>query len=102
MTIEDVTVVVDAGRVKETAFDASRGLARLVETWVSQAAARQRRGRAGRVRCAPSPHASHAAHTLCTSSLLCARPHSLSLHPCLGLAPTQLQPSALQPSPPTL
>lgn len=30
-------------------YDASRGLSRLSETWVSQAAAQQRRGRAGRV-----------------------------------------------------
>jgi len=30
-------------------YDASRGLSRLIETWVSQAAAQQRRGRAGRV-----------------------------------------------------
>jgi ATP-dependent RNA helicase DHX57 len=50
ITIDDVTAVVDAGRVKEMRFDASRGLARLQETWVSQASAQQRRGRAGRVR----------------------------------------------------
>lgn len=31
-------------------YDSSRGLSRLSETWVSQAAAQQRRGRAGRVR----------------------------------------------------
>lgn len=51
LTIDDVTAVVDTGRMKETQFDATRGLARLVETWVSQAAAQQRKGRAGRVRC---------------------------------------------------
>ena len=50
ITIDDVTVVVDSLRVKESEFDAENGTARLTETWVSQAAARQRRGRAGRVR----------------------------------------------------
>lgn len=45
-----VTCVIDTGRVKEMRFDAARGIARLQETFVSQAAAQQRRGRAGRVR----------------------------------------------------
>eukprot|EP00775_Hariotina_reticulata_P004412 gene4412-4665_t len=49
LTIDDVTVVIDTGRHKEMSYDASRGLSRLSETWVSQAAAQQRRGRAGRV-----------------------------------------------------
>ena len=40
--------VVDCGRVKETAFDPESGLTRLVEQWVTRAAGRQRRGRAGR------------------------------------------------------
>ena len=50
ITIDDVTVVVDAGRVKEMSHDAERGIQRLQEGWVSKAAAQQRRGRAGRVR----------------------------------------------------
>ena len=50
VTIDDVTTVVDSGRVKEMAHDAEAGIGRLVETWVSRAAAKQRRGRAGRVR----------------------------------------------------
>ncbi|PRW33164.1 P-loop containing nucleoside triphosphate hydrolase isoform A [Chlorella sorokiniana] len=50
ITIDDVTAVIDTGRVKEMRFDAARGIARLQETFVSQAAAQQRRGRAGRVR----------------------------------------------------
>ncbi|GIL84569.1 hypothetical protein Vretifemale_13233, partial [Volvox reticuliferus] len=50
ITIDDVTVVVDAGRVKEMSHDPERGIMRLQEVWVSQAAAQQRRGRAGRVR----------------------------------------------------
>lgn len=40
--------IVDTGKVKETQFDAENGLLRLVETWITRAAARQRRGRAGR------------------------------------------------------
>jgi ATP-dependent RNA helicase DHX57 len=39
ITIDDVTAVVDTGRVKEMRFDAARGIARLQETWVSQARA---------------------------------------------------------------
>ncbi|KAK9848234.1 hypothetical protein WJX84_008694, partial [Apatococcus fuscideae] len=49
ITIDDVTVVVDAGRAKEMRYGAGRSMARLQEGWISQASARQRRGRAGRV-----------------------------------------------------
>ncbi|TFK41870.1 P-loop containing nucleoside triphosphate hydrolase protein [Crucibulum laeve] len=48
ITIDDIIYVIDAGKVKETQYDPETGLSRLVETWVTQAAARQRRGRAGR------------------------------------------------------
>ncbi|KAL7424264.1 putative ATP-dependent RNA helicase ucp12 [Cryptotrichosporon argae] len=48
VTIPDVVYVVDAGRVKETAYDAESGMQRLVEQWTSRASGRQRRGRAGR------------------------------------------------------
>lgn len=48
ITIEDVVYVVDSGRVKETAYDPESGLSLLKEQWVTRAAARQRRGRAGR------------------------------------------------------
>lgn len=48
ITIDDVVYVVDCGRVKETQFNPEVGLTQLVEQWVTQAAARQRRGRAGR------------------------------------------------------
>jgi|ERR1700676_3050984 ATP-dependent RNA helicase DHX57 len=48
ITIDDVIYVVDTGKVKETQFDPEIGLSKLVETWVTRAAARQRRGRAGR------------------------------------------------------
>jgi len=50
ITIDDVVYVVDCARVKENRYDADRGLATLEEVFVSRAAARQRRGRAGRVR----------------------------------------------------
>lgn len=50
ITIDDVTVVVDAGRVKEMSHDPERSIMRLQEGWVSRAAAQQRRGRSGRVR----------------------------------------------------
>lgn len=40
--------MVDVGKVKETQYDPENSLTRLVETWVTRAAARQRRGRAGR------------------------------------------------------
>ncbi|UZJ55185.1 hypothetical protein CBS101457_004505 [Exobasidium rhododendri] len=50
ITIDDVVYVIDAGLVKETRYDSTSGLTRLVETKCSKAASRQRRGRAGRVR----------------------------------------------------
>jgi ATP-dependent RNA helicase DHX57 len=51
VTIPDVTVVIDTGRMKEMQYNGEKGLVRLVDTWVSKASAQQRRGRAGRVRC---------------------------------------------------
>ena len=50
ITISDIVAVIDSGRVKETSFDAEKNMRRLEEAWVSRAAAKQRRGRAGRVR----------------------------------------------------
>ena len=50
VTIPDVVVGVDSGRVKERQWDPRRGMASLDEGWVSRASARQRAGRAGRVR----------------------------------------------------
>jgi len=50
ITIDDCTVVIDSFRVKEAQYDAESKLAKLVETWTSLAASRQRRGRAGRVK----------------------------------------------------
>ncbi|KAF9892528.1 hypothetical protein FE257_001637 [Aspergillus nanangensis] len=50
ITIEDVVAVIDTGRVKETSYDPKDNMVRLQEVWASQAACKQRRGRAGRVR----------------------------------------------------
>ncbi|RWR09327.1 ATP-dependent helicase HrpB [Paenirhodobacter populi] len=49
LTIEDIRVVVDAGRARRLHFDPASGMARLVTERVSRAEAEQRRGRAGRV-----------------------------------------------------
>lgn len=50
ITIEDVVYVVDSGRVKENRRDEVNETPTLVECWLSRASAKQRRGRAGRVR----------------------------------------------------
>jgi len=50
ITIEDIVCVIDTGRVKETSYNAQDNVVKLEEVWVSRAAAKQRRGRAGRVR----------------------------------------------------
>ncbi|KIP11667.1 hypothetical protein PHLGIDRAFT_27719 [Phlebiopsis gigantea 11061_1 CR5-6] len=50
ITIDDVIYVIDSGKVKETQHDPANGLTRLEEQWVTRAAARQRRGRAGRTK----------------------------------------------------
>eukprot|EP00850_Spirogloea_muscicola_P015823 SM000124S25955 [mRNA] locus=s124:410023:420711:+ [translate_table: standard] len=50
ITIDDVVFVVDAGKLRENRFDPRRSMSSLVEAWISQANARQRAGRAGRVR----------------------------------------------------
>lgn len=50
ITIDDVTVIIDTGRVKEMRFDVVNNTSRLLETWTSQDSSNQRRGRAGRVR----------------------------------------------------
>ncbi|TKA52114.1 hypothetical protein B0A49_11936 [Cryomyces minteri] len=49
ITIPDVTCVIDAGKHKEMRFDERRQLSRLVQSFISRANAKQRRGRAGRV-----------------------------------------------------
>ena len=49
VTIDDIVAVIDTGRVKETNYDPKDNIVRLEEVWASQAACKQRRGRAGRV-----------------------------------------------------
>ena len=50
ITIDDVAVVIDSGIVKEKMYDPHIKLAFLKSSWISQASARQRKGRAGRTR----------------------------------------------------
>src|SRR5579863_8192245 len=49
LTIEGVRVVIDSGLMRRARFDPRTGMTRLVTSRVSQAAAEQRRGRAGRL-----------------------------------------------------
>lgn len=50
ITIDDIIYVIDGGKVKETNHNPDTGLSILTEQWVTRAAARQRRGRAGRTK----------------------------------------------------
>ena len=50
ITIDDVVFVVDTGRVKENRYDDLNQMPTLTECWASKASAKQRRGRAGRVK----------------------------------------------------
>lgn len=49
LTIEDIRIVIDAGRARRARFDPGSGMSRLVTERVSKAEATQRTGRAGRV-----------------------------------------------------
>ncbi|GMH17063.1 hypothetical protein Nepgr_018904 [Nepenthes gracilis] len=49
ITINDVVYVIDCGKAKETSYDALNNTPCLLPSWISKAAARQRRGRAGRI-----------------------------------------------------
>ncbi|MEJ6403625.1 ATP-dependent helicase HrpB [Yoonia sp. 2307UL14-13] len=49
LTIQDIRVVIDAGRARRARFDPGSGMSRLVTERVSRAEADQRAGRAGRV-----------------------------------------------------
>ncbi len=49
LTIQDIRVVVDAGRARRSRFDPASGMSRLVTERVTKAEATQRAGRAGRV-----------------------------------------------------
>lgn len=48
MTIEDISFVIDTGRAKEKNYDPHLKTSTLTDSWISQASAKQRRGRAGR------------------------------------------------------
>ncbi|RWS31417.1 putative ATP-dependent RNA helicase YTHDC2-like protein [Leptotrombidium deliense] len=50
ITIDDVMYVIDSGKVKEKSYEPSLGVSMLKSTWISQASAVQRSGRAGRCR----------------------------------------------------
>jgi len=50
ITVDDVVYVVDSGRVKQRSHDTKRDITVMRTQFVSAAAAKQRRGRAGRVR----------------------------------------------------
>lgn len=50
ITIDDALFVIDCGKVKENRYDPRKSLSQLVTCWISQANAKQRQGRAGRVR----------------------------------------------------
>ncbi|KZV48665.1 hypothetical protein F511_10351 [Dorcoceras hygrometricum] len=50
ITVDDVVYVVDCGKHKENRYNPRKKLSSMVEDWISQANARQRRGRAGRVK----------------------------------------------------
>lgn len=49
ITIPDVTCVIDTGKHREMRYDEKKQLSRLIDTFISRANAKQRRGRAGRV-----------------------------------------------------
>jgi HrpA-like RNA helicase len=48
VTIEDISFVIDTGRAKEKSYDPHLKTSTLQDSWISQASAKQRRGRAGR------------------------------------------------------
>ncbi|KAJ8631029.1 hypothetical protein MRB53_024352 [Persea americana] len=50
ITIDDVVYVIDCGKHKENHYNPQKKMSSMVEDWISQANARQRRGRAGRVK----------------------------------------------------
>ncbi|ELR25721.1 helicase conserved Cterminal domain containing protein [Acanthamoeba castellanii str. Neff] len=50
VTIDDVVVVIDTGKMNEMQYDPVSKLSCLGETWIAKANAAQRRGRAGRVK----------------------------------------------------
>uniref|UniRef100_A0AAV1SZW2 RNA helicase n=1 Tax=Peronospora matthiolae TaxID=2874970 RepID=A0AAV1SZW2_9STRA len=49
ITIDDITAVIDSGKVKEMVYDSQTQRSQLLDCWASRAACDQRKGRAGRV-----------------------------------------------------
>jgi ATP-dependent RNA helicase DHX57 len=49
ITIDDITAVIDTGKVKQLTYDSATNIVCLAEQWTSRASTKQRRGRAGRV-----------------------------------------------------
>ncbi|KAL7690424.1 putative RWD domain, RNA helicase HrpA, Helicase superfamily, ATP-binding protein [Plasmopara halstedii] len=49
ITINDITAVIDCGKVKEMVYDSRARRSQLLDCWASRAACDQRKGRAGRV-----------------------------------------------------
>lgn len=49
VTIDDVTWVIESGKMKEMSYNISSRMSTLSQTWISKASASQRAGRAGRV-----------------------------------------------------
>jgi HrpA-like RNA helicase len=56
VTIDDVTIVIDSGKMKEMQYDNTKSMSYLKEMWVSKANAKQRAGRAGRVQAGKCYH----------------------------------------------
>ena len=50
ITIDDIVVVIDSGKYKSKAYDPYTQMSSLQTVWVPQSSAKQRAGRAGRVR----------------------------------------------------
>ncbi|XP_063772172.1 ATP-dependent DNA/RNA helicase DHX36 isoform X1 [Pseudophryne corroboree] len=50
ITIDDVVHVIDGGKIKETHYDTQNNISTMTAEWVSHANAKQRKGRAGRVK----------------------------------------------------
>ncbi|KAK1258481.1 putative pre-mRNA-splicing factor ATP-dependent RNA helicase [Acorus gramineus] len=50
ITIDDVLYVIDCGKHKESRYNPQKKMSSMVEDWISQANAKQRQGRAGRVK----------------------------------------------------
>lgn len=71
LTLNDVVYVIDGGRENEMQYDAVRRTSALVETWVAQASAQQRRGRAGNRRPAVATRFTLCLQVVCAPVIAC-------------------------------